>query len=86
MYSCDDASTKTAYTRQWREIPKVDVACLVAREIPVACSANKLVVLSASNILKEDFSNLTTLTGQNPSGTSVHILPTDRISPAGITK
>lgn len=86
IYSCDDASTKTTYTRHWSERLKVDAACRVAGEIPVACSAHKLVVLPASNILRERLSNFTALTGQDPAETSVFILPTDRISPAGITK
>lgn len=74
---------KTTYTwRHWSERLKEDVACHVAGKIPTYCSANKFVVLSALNILSDYFSNLTALTGQDSSGTSVHNLST--ISPVGI--
>lgn len=74
---------KTTYTwRHWSERLKEDVACHVAGKIPTYCSANKFVVLSALNILSDYFSNLTALSGQDSSGTSVHNLST--ISPVGI--
>lgn len=63
-----------------------EAACHVAGEVPVACNDNKFVVLSASKILRECFSNITALTGQDPFGNLVYVLPNDRISPAGIKK
>lgn len=40
------------------------------------CSANKFVVLSALNILGDNFSNIVAVIGQDSSGASVHTLST----------